>query len=954
MTFFHPARRQRAAGFLLLAVAAALARAAEPASQLTVGTVDFAGRAARDHWHVFGADRKSELESLNRELREATQQYDVATNAGAKVAALDRVRAATGRLQTLVTQHPALLRVDLTAAQPGFSAAGPIGMASSSGTLLLEVQSGGEGHRFATAARDLAELPRGSNPTTVIIEAGASGRTHALVGLENLPVGRTTLLVEIRRAGQGAMRLPLEVTAPAPGRLQLAVVSDDDGKPVPSMVRLTSRRDGRTRGPANAVDLVPLFDSNGFVTNERTNYLPGPWKGGFWCMPGPVDMMLPPGDWEIAVGRGFEHTSVFETVTVRTGDVVEKTIRPRRWTDMSRRGWWSADDHVHGRLTSDEDARRLMAWAQAEDVHLTNLVLMGDIYRTYFQQRGFGPEFRVQEGDFVLAPGQESPRTREMGHVLTMNIKQPVHDPDDYYLYDLALDRLHAQGALTGYAHAATGMFEVHRDMTLNVPTRKIDFFEIHQFNNLGTDLYYEFLNLGCKVTASGGSDLPWGGTIGETRVYAHLGRQPFSADAWFEAFARGRTFTTTGPMIEFTVNDALPGEELQTNAGQQLRVRARAWADPNSTLPVRLEIVRHGEVIRSAVSAAPRRESVELDFTVEAADGFWIAARAYTGSGTSAHTTPVYVVRGGLRFWKYGALDELIEKRLASLAQIESVVADVQGQDRGIRLAADRNRKQLSLQGPKLLERVAAARKRYAELREVADAERSRRRTPQTAGAGPDSATWKLATEQNFPVADEYPRWKLEGSAAVSVTMFRTLLVETRRSHIEGADTTSSTIWFDQPASGDVRIEFDARADTESRCSFFFNARPRDGSGTILDGKRPHARGEDYQNERIELYALEILRSGAKAVALKYLGGGASTTLATAPSPFIGDPEKIHHFDVRVQGAHVTVLVDGQPLFDVVDEARKERPLAGGYLGFHNERPGGMSFDSVRVYQRR
>ena len=36
-----------------------------------------------------------------------------------------------------------------------------------------------------------------------------------------------------------------------------------------------------------------------------------------------------------------------------------------------------------------------------------------------------------------------------------------------------------------------------------------------------------------------------------------------FSADAWFDAFRRGRTFVTNGPMVELQVEDALPGDEI-------------------------------------------------------------------------------------------------------------------------------------------------------------------------------------------------------------------------------------------------------------------------------------------------------------------------------------------------------------------------------------------------------
>ena len=45
-------------------------------------------------------------------------------------------------------------------------------------------------------------------------------------------------------------------------------------------------------------------------------------------------------------------------------------------------------------------------------------------------------------------------------------------------------------------------------------------------------------------------------GTIGEVRAYAFLGRKAFSADTWFAGFGRGRTFTTSGPMLELRVDD--------------------------------------------------------------------------------------------------------------------------------------------------------------------------------------------------------------------------------------------------------------------------------------------------------------------------------------------------------------------------------------------------------------
>ncbi len=107
---------------------------------------------------------------------------------------------------------------------------------------------------------------------------------------------------------------------------------------------------------------------------------------------------------------------------------------------------------------------------------------------------------------------------------------------------------------------------------------------------------------------------------------------------------------------------------------------------------------------------------------------GCWLAARARAGDGTTAHTTPVYVVREGLRFWKFDGLKELLDKRESSLAEIEQIVADAQRENVEGKLEQDRSRKQLALQGDLLLQRVALARKLYHDLQRVAEAERALR----------------------------------------------------------------------------------------------------------------------------------------------------------------------------------------------------------------------------------
>jgi hypothetical protein len=702
-------------------------RAAEAGAPLPPGVAEFAGRIAHNYWYLLGAERHANFEALNRELREAQHLAEKAKDEDVRSKATERGAAAARRLLDQVKTCPGMIHVDLTTPHPALTPPGPFELPGDTGALLFELSSDGEGFGYSTAVTDLSQPPGESS--LVALDVMTHGTTYALAGLERIPFGRTTLSIEFRRAGQPSIRLPLDITTPAPGRLKLTVLSDDTGKPAPAMVHLTWRTDGLARQPANGIEFAPQFDKQGKASGARNANLPSPLNETFWCMPEPCDMALAPGTWQIGVRRGVEHEVVFEDVTIRSGEQVERRLRPKRWVDMRKRGWWSGDDHVHCQILSDQDARQLMAWVQAEDIHLANIVKMGDIYRTYFEQRGFGPAYRVTDGEFVLSPGQECPRTHDqIGHTLAMNTTSMVRNTDRYFLYDEVFDAVHAQGGLSGYAHINSGLFHVHRDMSLNMPRQKVDFAEILQFNHLGTGLYYEFLNLGCKLTASAGSDVPWGGTIGEVRAYACLGKKPFTADAWFEGFRRGRTFTTSGPMLEFHVDDALPGDEIRLKADRKLQVRARAWGDPKRMAPVKLEIIRHGEVIRSVESGNPKHPEAQLDFTVDSGQGCWIAARAQAGDGTTAHTTPVYVIRDGLRFWKYDALDDLFEKRLASLGQIEEIVAEARRLDSEGKLENDRYRKQLAKQGDALLERVAQARKLYDQLKQVAKAEKEPR----------------------------------------------------------------------------------------------------------------------------------------------------------------------------------------------------------------------------------
>jgi hypothetical protein len=253
---------------------------------------------------------------------------------------------------------------------------------------------------------------------------------------------------------------------------------------------------------------------------------------------------------------------------------------------------------------------------------------------------------------------------------------------------------VHALSGVTGYAHQAM-TFHGYRGMTLDVLQRKIDFLELLQFcapqGPLVTTHYYHFLDLGFPLTALAGSDFPWCGRntafgaaedegphIGDARFYTHVGG-PLTFDGWMGGVKAGHTFVTTGPMLDLRVDDALPGTTLERRDGDTLRIVVEALGHATD-VPLRdLELVVHGEVVKTVAVGEAGQSSSRLRLTHDlrvGAHGVWIAARARGGPTQVAHTTPVYVRANGQGFANPATRERYLELSEAYLKEIEADLA--------------------------------------------------------------------------------------------------------------------------------------------------------------------------------------------------------------------------------------------------------------------------------------
>ena len=464
------------------------------------------------------------------------------------------------------------------------------------------------------------------------------------------------------------------------GRISLQITDAATGRPAPARVGLYDST-GRMPLPSGDAILVHRYtdEIRRLWISPRT-FWPSPHRQAFY-VDGSYEARVPAGTYELVVTRGIEyrvHHGEIEILPDQTGTV---PVALERYADQPARGWYSGDAHIHIQRDAVRDDN---IWAQvaAEDVHVANLLQMGNMAGTHFGQPAWGAAGRFERDGHALVSGQEDPRTVHRGHTIHHNLQRPLHlGPESYFLYHRVFEESRGQGGVSGYAHHAE-LFNGRRGMALDVPFGLVDFVEILQRGRLPTDLWYGFLNLGYKLLPAAGSDFPYMDLPGVVRSYAKIDG-PFSVDAWFDAFRAGRLYVTNGPLLEVTADGRMAGAELHVEPGAAVEVVAEASLNPDLDRLDRLELVVHGEVV--ATERAGGRDRVRLRTTVTAERSQWLAVRAFgerqePGNVTVAHSAPIYVIVEGRPFYRDERVPELVALQRTRLRELLTEAVDPNG----------------------------------------------------------------------------------------------------------------------------------------------------------------------------------------------------------------------------------------------------------------------------------
>lgn len=464
------------------------------------------------------------------------------------------------------------------------------------------------------------------------------------------------------------------------GWLELNIV-DETGAPAAIRAGIYDET-GRSALPSTDAIVIKKFsDRTRTILLGAQNIWPVDNHFAFY-LDGRYYVRLPSGRHHLVGSRGIEYKMFNEWLDIKAGQTLVKTMKLDRFANLKKTGWYSGDVHIHSARRDGRDGAAMLRQIMAEDLNVGNLLQMGNVGATHFPQMGWGKTGgRVQQGNHALVSGQEGPRTIISGHIISLNINSPVRFPDRYFQYQAVFEEVARQGGLSGYAHVGYNDPGTIVGMALDVPLGNVKFAEIAQGGVIGTDNWFDFLNLGYQIAAAAGTDYPYLDHPGAYRTYVQM-RGDYSVDGWFDGLKAGRSFVTNGPLLDVNVNGRIPGERLELSKGDMIRIKASAGLNPDIGSLARLELIIHGDVM-ATVEAEGDDAHIILEHEISATDSSWLVVRA-VGKDTGARkimavSSPVYIiVDDDTRTWKRAAVRNIVaglSARLDALAGLGSTI---------------------------------------------------------------------------------------------------------------------------------------------------------------------------------------------------------------------------------------------------------------------------------------
>ncbi|WP_433442456.1 CehA/McbA family metallohydrolase [Nonomuraea sp. CA-141351] len=313
----------------------------------------------------------------------------------------------------------------------------------------------------------------------------------------------------------------------------------------------------------------------------------------------------------ITAARGMEYDEARLELTPGPGEERLVELAPQRIYDAAARGWYGADMHVHLNWAADRAGVPADAAAaqHGEDLHVLNL-LTGDISGRRVHDREAleawtDVDLPWSDATHVARMGVEY-RDDLLGHVYAFAPRAAPGRHHTEFAGDAdwppnadGLRELRGLGALVGYGHPfRTPVCDgdppmrpvwsdcAARELVADVALGLVDSLDVltHASIPAAAAVYRRLIGAGNRLAVTAGTDAMISFTRsgdqsnppGWARVYAQIEGE-LSARSFAAAVRAGRTFATTGPWLELSVDGHGPGQVIQAHKGRRIRVTAGA-----------------------------------------------------------------------------------------------------------------------------------------------------------------------------------------------------------------------------------------------------------------------------------------------------------------------------------------------------------------------------------------
>ncbi len=397
-------------------------------------------------------------------------------------------------------------------------------------------------------------------------------------------------------------------------KLKIKVVDDND-EPVMASFIITDSID---RAPGKLSSVYPLPSRRVAEFDEYPDFF---FQQQVYRKTG-EHVLLAPGTYSVTYSRGPEYIPQVKKISIPEGvDSVTADFKLKRWINMEKKGWYSADHHIHAAgcshyNTPQEGVKPGDMWRQSAGENLNISALLGWGPSWYYQKQFFsGAEHELSTKDNVLRYDVEISGfpSDHAGHIVLLQLKE-----DDYpgttrlehwpsWTFPI-LKWAKAQGAITGYAHSGEGLKPLYpsnkmRDMTLSereikhipiwrtydgytnelpnyitpamdgiganeyIVTAPLGYIDFYSAGNTPIvwelNMWYHTLNAGMRIPLSGETDFPCASDerVGHARSYFKT-ENPGTYDGYIKAIKSGRSYVSDGfsHIINFSVNGTEPG----------------------------------------------------------------------------------------------------------------------------------------------------------------------------------------------------------------------------------------------------------------------------------------------------------------------------------------------------------------------------------------------------------